>query len=63
LSREYPIAAIVCEEHVLAFAERLNGDATTAPFAGAATVTAAAAGMASVASNKKREVRFLTVVI
>jgi hypothetical protein len=54
---------MVCKEQVLAFADRLNGDATTASFAGAATVTAAVAGMVRVASNRERDVRFLTVVI
>ena len=63
LSREYPIAAVFCDEQELAFAERVNGDVTEAPLAGLATVTVAPAGIANADSNRERIGRFLTMFI
>jgi hypothetical protein len=44
LSREYPIAPTVCAEQVVAEAESLKGDASSALLAGLLTVTPAIAG-------------------
>jgi hypothetical protein len=43
------MAEVICDEQFAAFAERANGDPTSAPFVGLLTVTAANAGAANIA--------------
>ena len=57
------MAETVCAEHVLELAERVNGDVTSVPLAGFATVTVASADIANPASINKRVVSFVAVVI
>jgi hypothetical protein len=53
------MAAIGCEEHGDAVAERLNGETTSQPLAGLYTVTFAKAGTAHTSSAKKKQAETL----
>jgi len=60
LSNEYPIAATLCDEQLVAEAERVNDVPTSLPLEGLLTVTPASAGIARVANNERGRENFLT---
>jgi len=57
------MAAMGCEEHGDAVAERLNGETTSQPLAGLYTVTFAKAGTAHTSSAKKKQAETLITVL
>jgi hypothetical protein len=63
LSSEYPIAPTVCEEQVMAAAESLKGDVSSALLAGLLTVTPASAGTdRAIVREEMRESRGRVVI-
>jgi hypothetical protein len=63
LSNEYPIEVTLSDEHVVAVAERVNGDVTSELLAGLLTVTPACAGTARITKIDNASDNFWTMLI